>query len=207
MRHSATLNSVDRWLVPGSLTLSILFPALYRRHEDGELTEQETLAEIERRVLSIVNGAMADLGVQDRSLIDDLAQALHERIATKDAARKFNPAKASATTYLRGIARMLIREALWRRKRPLAVPQDVIERVPVDDNQLDRAERAELHDELKGWLDQLSPGEIRALVREFGPIFEYSPPIGRARRLRNTNALPEAMQLLQQLSGARQTRQ
>lgn len=197
----------DRWLVPGSQTLYVLMPELYLAHELGERTEQETTAAIERRVLAIVTGAMTDMGVRDRTLVDDLTQALHERIATMNAGERYDPTQTTPTSYLFGIARFLIREQLWRRERPSTIPSEAIECIPVRGNQLERAARAEILEELKGWLDELSPGEIRALVRECGPIFDYSPPIGRPRRLKNHDALPQALTLLQHLSGAHQSEQ
>jgi|GEM_PF-3564823 len=204
---SSTALHSDRWLVPGSQTLHVLMPELYLAYELGERTEQETTAAIERRVLAIVTGAMSDMGVRDRSLVDDLTQALHERIATMHAGARYDPTRSTPTSYLYGIARILIREQLWRRQRPDALPSEAFERLPVDGDQLERAAQAEQSDELKGWLDQLSPGELRAVVRITGPIFGYSPPIGRPRRLRNPDALLQALRLLQQLSGAHQTGQ
>lgn len=204
-----TLPRLDlhRWLVPGSQALYVLMPELYLAYELGERTEQESMAAIERRLLSIVTGAMSDLGIRNDSLVDDLVQALHERVATMNAGARFDPLVSSPMPYMYGIARNLIKEQFWRRERPGTIPSEAIECMPVRGNQLERAERSELLDELRGWLDDLSPGEIRALVREFGPIFRYSPPIGRPRRLKNPDALPHALELLRQLADARHSEQ
>ncbi|MCC7390158.1 MAG: sigma-70 family RNA polymerase sigma factor [Phycisphaerales bacterium] len=190
----------EQWLVPGSQTLYVLMPELYLAYELGELSESETFAAIERQLLAIVTGAMTDLGVGDRSLADDLVQSLHERVATMGAGARFDPLRTTPVPYLYGIARMLIREHLWRRERPRTVPHEVMGRVPTGTSQLDRAVRKELLEELRYWLDQLSPGEIRALVSEFGPLFDYSPPKGRRRRLRNPDALPRALEILRELA-------
>lgn len=193
----------SRWLVPGSTTFTVLCPVPARRYHEGAISEAEALAAIDRHLQSIVIGAMADLGLRSRSLAEDLVQAMYLRIATMDAAARYDPSQSSPATYLRGIARTLVRELYFRRSGPRTVTGDALESVVVGGDQLDRAVHEELLDELRYWLDQLSPGEIRALVREFGPLFGSSPPKGRRRRLRNPDALPRALEILRELAAHR----
>lgn len=202
MRHA--IDPTDLWLIPGSMTLAMFMPDLYTRHERGEITEAELFRLIERRLLAIVIGAMRDLGVRNIALIEDLAQELPLRLAAMNAVERYNPAQSSPTTYLFSIARMLIREQLWRRQRPESIADDAIDRISTGESQLDRAVRLEGYQDLYGWLDQLSDGEYRAVIHEFGPIRSYSPPRTR-RRLRNPDALPRALDILRQLSAQRST--
>lgn len=200
-----TIDPTDLWLVPGSRTLAIFMPDLFRKYEIGETAEHETVHLIERRLLTIVIGAMHDLGVRNIALIEDLAQELPLRLATMNAVERFDPSRSSPTTFMYGIARTLIREQLWRRQRPEAIGGDAIDRLGRDGSQLDRAVRQEQHEELYSWLDQLSDGELRAIIKTFGPINGYCPPIGPRRRLRNPDALPHALDILRQLSAQRST--
>lgn len=192
--------SLDNWLVPSSQTLYVFFPDIYLAHEEEKLTKEEATKEIDRCLRAIIVRVMMALGVVNRSLVDDFVQGLHQRVATMDAASRFDPLQASPTTYLSGIARNLIREQLWRKKRPTTVPGVPIETAAVDGDQLKLTELAERVSELETLVSKLSPGEIRALVHEFGPLFEYSPPIGRPRRLRDPDALPRALDILRELS-------
>lgn len=200
-----TIDPTDLWLVPGSRTLATFIPDLSRRYNIGEITEHETVHLIERRMLAIVIGAMQDLGVRNVALIEDLAQDLPLRLATMNAVERYDPGQSSPTTYLYGVARTLIREQLWRKQRPEAIASKVIEGMSHGDNPLDRIVRDERYQELYGWLDQLSDGELRAIIKTFGPINGYCPPIGPRRRLRNPDALPRALEVLRQLSAQRST--
>ncbi|MBK7406447.1 MAG: DUF1232 domain-containing protein [Phycisphaerales bacterium] len=69
-------------------------------------------------------------------------------------------------------------------------------------NAFERAERIDGCRGNGGLLDQLSDGEIRALVHEFGPMRDASSQVGRRRRLRNADALPRAVELLRGCSDA-----
>lgn len=200
-----TVGTTDLWLVPGSASLALFMPDLYVRCERGEITETELYLLIERRLLAIVIGAMHDLGVRNISLIEDLVQELRLRLATMNAVERFDPAQSLPTTYLAGVARMLIREQLWRRQRPEPIDGDTLDQMGQEGTQLDRAVRDELLAELKHWLAQLSAGEIRAIVQAYGPIFEHPAPIGPRRQPPNPDALPRAIDILKQLCA--QTRQ
>lgn len=195
---TSTLIPADLWLVPGSASLALFMPDLYVRHERGQITEAELCHLIERRLLAIVIGAMHDLGVRNIALIEDLVQELRLRLATMNAVERFDPAQSLPTTYLTGVARMLIREQFRRRHRPETLADDMLDFVATGESQLDRAVRLECYQELYRWLDQLSDGEFRAVIREFGPIRNYSPPKTR-RRLRNPEALDRAVKILQEL--------
>jgi hypothetical protein len=171
----------------------------------GELCEADAYAEIQRRLSSIVAGARRDLGVAASNSDDDI-QALHLRIATMDAASRYDPTQStSPQTYLRGISRILIREQLFRR-RPTEDQPWQVESAAVEGDQLARCVREAQLAELEQWLALLSPGEIRALVNEFGPVLERSCSIGRRRRLRDPVALPRAIEALRALA-AHQYRQ
>lgn len=196
---TSTLTPTDLWLAPGSKALAVFMPDLFTRHERGEIDEQELTHLIKRRLLAIVIGAMHDLGVRNIALVEDMVQELPLRLATMNAVERYDPTQSSAATYMYGIARTLIREQLWRRQRPEAIGGDAIDRMGREGSQLDRVVRQELYEELYSWLDQLSDGELRAIVKTFGPINGYCPPIGPRRRLRNPDALPRALDILRQL--------
>jgi RNA polymerase sigma factor (sigma-70 family) len=174
-------------------------PDLYVRHERSEIAEAELYHLIERRLVAIVIGAMHDLGLRNIALIEDLVQELPLRLATMKAVERFDPSRSSPTTYLYGIARTLIREQLWRRQRPEAIAGDAIDRMSRGGSELDRVVREEQYQELYCWLDQLSDGELRAIIKTFGPTNGYCPPIGPRRRLRNPDAIPRALDILRQL--------
>lgn len=199
-------SSPDLWLVSGSTTLTTFFPDLDKGFKRGETTERELHGLLERRLQAIVGRAMSDLGVHDHSLVDDLVQELILRIATMNAAERFDPALASPMTFLHGIARTLVREQCHRRERPGTIPGDAIDGMGKGSGELDRAVGEEIRQELRHWLDQLSPGELRAIVHTYGPILDYSPPVGPRRRLRNPDALPRAVEILREL-GAQQSGQ
>lgn len=192
------------WLVPGSRAFSRFQPDIDQSWRNGQISWEVAFAESERRLASL---AAAELGRisyrRDRPSTEDLVQELYQRLASMEAADRFDSSRSSPEAFLRGILRMLLKEQLCRRPRPCLVFGVPLDCIPEDGDELDGLVRREMIEELHSWLDQLSPGEIRALVRKFGPLFDWSPPVGRARRLKNPNAFPEAVATLQRLGAHR----
>lgn len=189
----------DLWPVPGSKTLTVLFPDIAMRFERGLISEDDVAHLVQRRCIAVAVGALQDMGLRDRSLVEDLAQELPLRLARMNAAERYDPALSSPVTYLHGVMRLLVTEQYFRRERPVSVAPQTIERVAREGSELERMEREELYRELYGWLDQLSRGELRAVINAVGAIEGYSPTLRPPRHPRNPDALPKALELLAEL--------
>lgn len=192
---------LDRWAVPGTRTSKRLFTRIERAFRRGLLTPMQAQARIDAELQRAVRRALAG-DPAGRSLEpSELLQDLHERLATMNAAARYDRRKASRQTYLGAIAGVVVHEKTRRRPRPMPVSLHSLGEPSGDGDQLKRLERDESLRRLSTCLSKLSPGEIRALVAEFGPLFGHWLPVAhrRSRRVRNRAALPQAVELLRSL--------
>lgn len=188
----------DRWAVPGTRTTATLFPSIEDAFRRGELTQKQAQKAIDRELhRAMVRSRHKGLESQEG------IQRMHLRIATMDAAGRLDPAKGTPAAMLAGIAGTLKREQ-FRRQPPAPVSLDSIAEMAVEGDQLEAAERRETLAELAECMSKLSRGEIRALLAECGPLFEYSRPISpRRSRCIDSDALPRAFELISRLRAHR----
>lgn len=186
----------NRWLVPGALAFAILFQKIESQRKTGQIDDREALRLARGALRFAARKAMSRIGLADRGFEDDLVQDLDLRVATMDAANRFNSSKGSAIAFLIGIANTLVRERLHRRRPPVAVSLHSIGELSDDG---DPAAQIEQEDQLRHYLDKLSPGELRAVVNTFGPIAGYSARIGKRAHQRDADALPRALEKLRAL--------
>jgi len=185
----------------GKRTLRCFFPDLYGRVRRGTLT-LDRARQIALRALRILMATSVPHWLRhDTHLIEDLTMDLVIRIATMRATARFDPRRAKAWTYLRGVTRTLVGEKLFRRQPPRPISGDALEHVIVDGDQLSAWAHREQLAELQDCIDKLSPGEIRALTEAVGPLGKYGcevPRPGRDRCL-DPEALPRAVEILDKL--------
>lgn len=199
----------DLWFIAGSRTAAVFFSQIDWRYHTNQITAEQARRMMERGLRVIVGAAMSRYGRYDRTLLDDLVQQLELRVAQINAASRFCPSTGvTPLAYLSGIAHTIVKEVLFRKPQPQTGHSERLERAPIHGNQLDAAARAERLRELEAVLQKLSPGEIRVLVDEFGPLpgcpSEVKDAAWAARRrrrwLKYPHAFDEAVALLRQLA-------
>ncbi len=187
----------EHWPVPGTRTFLVLLPEFDRAWRAGEISVGDAEKQSRTKIRRLLARIMSRVHRRDRHLLEDLTQALIERLATMNALARYNPSKAKPETFLKGVARMIVREHFSRRPQPPVVfSSDAINAVGVDADPAKIAENRELIEKLQPYLDRLSKGELRALIDECGPLPGYSCPTGRRRRRVDRDALERAVQIL-----------
>jgi DNA-directed RNA polymerase specialized sigma24 family protein len=186
-------------MVPGTRTFLVFFADLANLESPGRANSHELVDESQARLRRIALEALASCRGRALMSPEDLVQDLHERVASMDAARRYDPAKGTPAAFLYGVAATLVRERLFRRQPPVMASTEETGEPSFDGNQLAQLERHEALEELQICLSQLSAGEVRALVAEFGPLPGHSCPVTHRRRLQNSDALPRAIEGLRKL--------
>ncbi len=119
------------------------------------------------------------LGVRDAHRINDLSQSVLLRIAELEADRPYDPTRASVRTYVNAVGWREIWGSLGRRPKPPMVPLDVAVDPPSDEDPSTDLEQADTKAWLRGLLEPLSDGEVRALANALGiPVHRFWNVIG-----------------------------
>jgi DNA-directed RNA polymerase specialized sigma24 family protein len=191
-----------RWCEPGTPTFELLFPEIARRSNAGLIDAAGARQLAMRGLRAIVKRILERSGRADADTIEDCLQDLLVRLARMNVPERYDPEKAAPLTFVDGVARFVVHEAVFRRKPPRPQGGEALEPLGVDGDQLARLERQELLDELTALMEQLSDGERRALQEHYPlPDDVQVEPAPRKRRRRGTSpdALPRAVDVIERL--------
>lgn len=144
-----------------------------------------------------VSALAARWGARDACIQDDLTQQSTLRLLEIGAPLKYDPKIASVETYSKAVAGTVVWEHFGRRYRPPMESLDIARDPPNDDDPTADLEQGDTKAWLRGLLEPLSDGEVRALanalgvsIHPFWNVIGHRPP----KRLGSSgDALPRAL--------------